>query len=89
MDNAANAADITMTILVLLGLTTLLLLPALLGQRREWRIDRQLRDAERGARAPASGGDSDNGRREDLVAIHVTPREPPRRPCNADTCTAA
>ncbi|MDJ1134619.1 hypothetical protein [Streptomyces iconiensis] len=73
----ANTADITLTVLVLVGLTTLLALPALLGQRREWRVDRQLRDAERGAYDPAPGGGSGNGRREDLVAIHLTSRDTP------------
>lgn len=89
MDSASNATDTLVTLLVLVGLVTLLLLPALLGQRREWRVDRQLRAAERGAYAPAPGDNSGNGRRDDITAIHLTSREAPGRPCNAGTCTAA
>lgn len=37
------------------GLLTLLFLPPLVGQLHEWRIDRQLRAAERGAHATGSG----------------------------------
>ncbi|WP_326688260.1 MULTISPECIES: hypothetical protein [unclassified Streptomyces] len=47
-----NITDTLVTALVLAVVTAALLLPPLLGQRREWRVDRELRAAERGARLP-------------------------------------
>ena len=84
-----NALETSLNVLVSLTLLALLLGPEIVWHRRERRIDRQLRDAERGtgtrhltakrAEAPSRG----------RIAVHLT-RVADHPACGEnDTCTAA
>ncbi|NGO72746.1 hypothetical protein [Streptomyces boncukensis] len=77
-----TALETLWNVLLAAALLTLLLAPALLGERRERRIDRQLRDAERGrpaARKPLG----------ERTAVHLTTVPPLPAPTGDDTCAAA
>ncbi|MFG3252626.1 hypothetical protein [Streptomyces sp. NPDC048172] len=85
-----NALETTLNVLISLTLLALLLGPEIVGHLRERRIDRQLRDAERGIR-PSEGTLPDKAPKSPKagIAVHLTPvaKRPGCR--DDDTCTAA
>ncbi|GAA2073488.1 hypothetical protein GCM10009801_26850 [Streptomyces albiaxialis] len=82
-----NALETALNVLISLTLLALLLGPEIVGHLRERRIDRQLRDAERGIR-PSDGTLPDKAAEKE-IAVHLTPVAD-RPACRGDdTCTAA